>query len=132
MSFADGLLFVVAGVTFLLAVGFMGYQAVYRKDILGDYRRANAEAVRARFGPAKRAHRDGGSAPWHTRIETLEQPMDMRTGLVGLHEVIVLEDHRGERWRVDVESRMGGQTDLRAIALDPVGEAVRSAGKKAA
>lgn len=111
---ADGLLLFLGGLAFLGGVGLVVYQTVYRNDMLREYRRANARAVGERFGPG------------HVRLTTQEHEVG-RQNLVGLREVILLEDENHERWQVTVESLAGGQTELHAKAVDPVGEAVRSA-----
>lgn len=133
MKAFDALLLLAAAAALLIGVLFTSYQTVYRKDILRGLRRANGRAVCARFGRRRRQRPPAGAAPgpWHVRLETRSEPLG-RHGLVALREYIVLEDHFLERWRVTVETNLGGQTQFSAIALDPLGEAVRSAGRNAA
>jgi len=105
MSWLSAIVAVLIGVAVLvyLVIGF--YQIAYADDILREFRQLNADLLHERFGP------DGpvATGTWHHVLSAEEQRIVWAGEgvLLGVRQVVLIEDERGRHWRVVVAHEKG-------------------------
>lgn len=116
MAFVQATVIVLVVVGVICALLVTVYQSVYSDDIRADFRELNRLLVEQRFGPQPPVD----TPPW-SRIIHSEEKRIVWAGqgvLLGLRQVILLEDHLGQHWRVVVAHEKAKAPVFEASLLD--------------
>jgi hypothetical protein len=109
----------VVGVLVILAVFQLPYLPALSRKSESQYRAQNAELITQRFGVSGPA----SATPWHKVLHSDEHPIVWagQGVLLGLKQVLLIEDHQHNHWRVVVAHQLGKKPVLEATQLAATG-----------
>jgi hypothetical protein len=107
------------GVLIIVAVFQLPFLPALSRKTEAAFRAQNARLVAQRFGTSGPASK----APWHKVLHSEERRIVWagQGALIGLKQVLLIEDHCQSHWRVVVAHQLGRKPVFEATALASVG-----------